>query len=74
MNGGTNIALAVQKAGQLLKPLGPRTRRVLALLTDGRIDSHQVGRRSGTGRLVLCRHARHASVTARAPGSCADVP
>ncbi|KAL4432544.1 hypothetical protein ABPG77_000481 [Micractinium sp. CCAP 211/92] len=41
MNGGTNIALAVQKAGQLLKPLGPRTHRVLALLTDGRIDSHQ---------------------------------
>ncbi len=45
MNGGTNIALAVQKAGQLLKPLGPRTHRVLALLTDGRIDSHQVGGR-----------------------------
>lgn len=43
MNGGTNIALAVQKAGQLLKPLGPATHRVLALLTDGRIDSHQVG-------------------------------
>ena len=41
MNGGTNIALAVQKAGQLLKPLGPRTQRVLVLLTDGRIDSHQ---------------------------------
>ena len=43
MNGGTNIALAVQKAGQLLKPLGPATHRVLVLLTDGRIDSHQVG-------------------------------
>jgi Mg-chelatase subunit ChlD len=41
MNGGTNIALAVQKAGQLLKPLGPRTQRVLVLLTDGRIDTHQ---------------------------------
>ncbi|KAL4858206.1 hypothetical protein ACK3TF_001693 [Chlorella vulgaris] len=41
MNGGTNIALAVQKAGQLLKPLSPSTRRVLVLLTDGRIDSHQ---------------------------------
>lgn len=35
--------LAIQKAGQLLKPLGPGCRRVLALLTDGRIDSHQVG-------------------------------
>lgn len=43
MNGGTNIALAVQKAGQLLKPLSPSTRRVLVLLTDGRIDSHQAG-------------------------------
>lgn len=42
MNGGTNISLAVQKAGQLLKPLGEATRRVLVLLTDGRVDSHQV--------------------------------
>jgi hypothetical protein len=47
MNGGTNIALAVQKAGQLLKPLGPDTHRVLVLLTDGRIDSHQVGQPEG---------------------------
>lgn len=43
MNGGTNISLAIQKAGQLLKPLSPTTQRVLVLLTDGRIDSHQVG-------------------------------
>lgn len=41
MNGGTNIALAVQKAGQLLKPLSATAHRVLVLLTDGRIDSHQ---------------------------------
>ena len=47
MNGGTNIALAVQKAGQLLKPLSATAHRVLVLLTDGRIDSHQVGRRAG---------------------------
>jgi hypothetical protein len=32
----------VQKAGQLLKPLPAHTHRVLVLLTDGRIDSHQV--------------------------------
>lgn len=43
MNGGTNISLAIQRAGQLLKPLPSSTRRVLVLLTDGRIDSHQVG-------------------------------
>lgn len=49
MNGGTNISLAVQRAGQLLKPMAPRMRRVLVLLTDGRIDSHQVG---GEGGLV----------------------
>lgn len=41
MNGGTNIALAVQKAGQLFKGLGRATRRVIALLSDGRIDSYQ---------------------------------
>jgi hypothetical protein len=46
MNGGTNISLAVQKAGQLLKPLGEHARRVLVLLTDGRVDSHQA---SGAG-------------------------
>jgi len=39
MNGGTNIAAAVAKAGSLLKAdadAGPQTRRVLVLLTDGR--------------------------------------
>lgn len=41
MNGGTNISLAIQKAGQLLKPLGDECSRVLVLLTDGRVDSHQ---------------------------------
>ena len=45
INGGTNISLAIQKAGQLLKPLSVDTERVVVLLTDGRIDSHQV--RSG---------------------------
>ncbi len=54
MNGGTNIALAVQKAGQLLKPLGPRTQRVLVLLTDGRIDSHQAGLEAGLTRIPSC--------------------
>lgn len=41
MNGGTNIALAVQKAGQMMKDLPAGYRRVIALLTDGRIDSYQ---------------------------------
>ena len=42
MNGGTNIAAAVQKAGQLLKKsAAPDALRQLILLTDGRIDSHQ---------------------------------
>lgn len=41
MNGGTNIAAAVGKAGALLKPEPPAARRVLVLLTDGRIDSYQ---------------------------------
>ncbi len=51
MNGGTNISLAVQKAGQLLKPLSEQTRRVLVLLTDGRVDSHQVK----SSWVALCR-------------------
>jgi len=41
MNGGTNIALAIQKAGQMLKKMPSGCRRVLALLSDGRIDSYQ---------------------------------
>lgn len=41
MNGGTNISMAIVRAGQLLKPLPSTTARVLVLLTDGRIDSHQ---------------------------------
>jgi hypothetical protein len=36
--GGTDLAAALRRAGQLLKPLGPRCRRVLALLTDARVD------------------------------------
>ncbi|KAF8069487.1 COL14A1 [Scenedesmus sp. PABB004] len=44
MNGGTNIAAAVSKAGALLATapsVGAATRRVLVLLTDGRIDTYQ---------------------------------
>jgi Mg-chelatase subunit ChlD len=44
MNGGTNIAAALAKAGSLLKgdgDSGPCTRRVLVLLTDGRCDVSQ---------------------------------
>ena len=42
MNGGTNIAAAVAKAGSLLKSEASTSRRVLVLLTDGRIDTYQV--------------------------------
>lgn len=42
MNGGTNLALAVDTAGQMLRdnlPVGsPRT---IIILTDGRIDYYQ---------------------------------
>lgn len=41
MNGGTNVSLAIQWAGKVLKDLPPSARRVVALLTDGRIDSQQ---------------------------------
>ncbi len=42
MNGGTNVAVAVQKAGQLLKrDAAPDAMRHVILLTDGRVDSYQ---------------------------------
>lgn len=41
INGGTNIAAAIAKAGSLLKAEPASARRVLVLLTDGRIDSYQ---------------------------------
>ncbi|GFR43717.1 hypothetical protein Agub_g4828 [Astrephomene gubernaculifera] len=42
MNGGTNVAAALQKAGQLLKrDAAPDAMRHVVLLTDGRVDSHQ---------------------------------
>lgn len=41
MNGGTNFAIAIQKAGQLLKDVGPCTARILVMLTDGRVDPYQ---------------------------------
>lgn len=47
MNGGTNIAAAVQRAGQLFKKnAAPDARRLLVLLTDGRVDSHQANEAS----------------------------
>jgi Mg-chelatase subunit ChlD len=42
MNGGTNIATAVAKAGKLLKAAPSATSRSLVLLTDGRVDGYQV--------------------------------
>ncbi|KAG2499073.1 hypothetical protein HYH03_003256 [Edaphochlamys debaryana] len=42
MNGGTNVSVAVAKAGQLLKrDAAPGAMRHVVLLTDGRVDSYQ---------------------------------
>lgn len=42
MNGGTNIALAIQRAGALFhKHLPEDAIRTVVLLTDGRVDSYQ---------------------------------
>lgn len=41
MNGGTNIALSIKQAGQLLAREEPGTARIIVLLTDGRVDSFQ---------------------------------
>eukprot|EP00898_Chlorokybus_atmophyticus_P005802 jgi/Chlat1/6222/Chrsp44S05811 len=42
MNGGTNIASPIRKAEKLLREGIPyNATRVIALLTDGRVDSHQ---------------------------------
>lgn len=41
MNGGTNIAAAIHRAGQLFKNSPESTTRVLCLMTDGRVDRYQ---------------------------------
>lgn len=41
MNGGTNIALSIKQAGQLLKGEDPDAARIIVLLTDGRVDAFQ---------------------------------
>ena len=43
MNGGTNIALSIKQAGQLLKNEDPDAARIIVLLTDGRVDGFQGG-------------------------------
>ena len=47
MNGGTNFAAPLRKAekmfGQVAGHLGARAARLLALITDGRVDSYQAG-------------------------------
>ena len=43
MNGGTNIALSLKQAGQLLRDEEPGAARVIVLLTDGRVDPFQGG-------------------------------
>lgn len=71
MNGGTNISLAIQRAGQLLKPLSPDARRVLVLLTDGRIDSHQAREAREMARR-LADEQRHVSLHAFGVGRGVD--
>lgn len=41
MNGGTNIALSLKQAGQLLREEEPGAARIIILLTDGRVDTFQ---------------------------------
>lgn len=55
MNGGTNIAVAVQRAGQLLKNADtPDSSRCVVLITDGRVDSYQAkeARQVGSARVL----------------------
>ncbi len=67
MNGGTNIALALGSAGQLLRDVSVQgdAARVLVLLTDGRLEYSQ---RAPPGRMAqaqctdclrLCGWGRH---------------
>jgi hypothetical protein len=42
MNGGTNIAIALSHAGKILKKSTPDAKKVVVLITDGRIDGYQV--------------------------------
>ena len=43
MNGGTNIAAAIQKSGQLFKRhADDDSLRIVVLVTDGRVDTYQV--------------------------------
>ena len=43
INGGTDFSKPIQKAGQLLKDMGPDMARILVMLTDGRVDPYQGG-------------------------------
>lgn len=53
MNGGTNITAAIRSAGQLMKPLQANTKRVVALLTDGRVDSYQAREASSMAQRLV---------------------
>lgn len=59
MNGGTNIAAALLAAGKLLKKgeAAGATAKAVVLITDGRIDSYQVG--AGEERKYIGRDAWH---------------
>jgi hypothetical protein len=74
MNGGTNIAAAVAKAGSLFKACTSctsATRRVLVLLTDGRIDSYQA-REAGQMVAQLADEQAHVGLWAFGVGRGVD--
>jgi hypothetical protein len=76
MNGGTNIAAAVAKAGSLFKSCAScssSTRRVLVLLTDGRIDSYQA-REAGQMVAQLADEQANVGLWAFGVGRGVDAP
>ena len=67
MNGGTDIALAIQTASKHMQSsLAGGALRTLVLLTDGRIDQHQGEQHprlsTCTMRLPCCRKCLHKTV------------
>ncbi|PNH12224.1 Ankyrin repeat domain-containing protein [Tetrabaena socialis] len=72
MNGGTNMAVAVQKAGGLLKRDAlPGAMRHVVLLTDGRVDSYQAHEARQMAE-QLADEQRHVSLFAYGVGRGVD--
>ncbi|KXZ52905.1 hypothetical protein GPECTOR_8g284 [Gonium pectorale] len=72
MNGGTNVAVALQKAGSLLKrDAGLESMRHVVLLTDGRVDSYQAHEARQVAE-QLADEQRHVSLFAYGVGRGVD--